>query len=126
MKKNNSIENTMIESIMDEETMQAVVEDNIGIVPKNQRKKFDTLSLQHKVQKIKLYQDLAHMREEAKIKNSDPNKVKELFDKRDATVEDAKAVLQFCSNFIDNYKIREIEKIDAEIQKLEEMKLQFA
>lgn len=124
--ENNVTENIVIEPIMDEETMQAIVDDNIYIVPKNQRKKFDTLSLQQKVAKIQFYHDIDKMREDARIKNSVPNKVKELFDKRHATVEDAKAVLQFCTEFIDNFKVREIEKIDAEIAKLEELKLQFA
>lgn len=124
--ENNVTENIVIEPIMDEETMQAIVDDNIYIVPKNQRKKFDTLTLQQKVAKIQFYHDIDKMREDARIKNSVPNKVKELFDKRHATVEDAKAVLQFCTEFIDNFKVREIEKIDAEIAKLEELKLQFA
>ena len=124
--ENNVTENIVIEPIMDEETMQAIVDDNIYIVPKNQRKKFDTLSLQQKVAKIQFYHDIDKMREDTRIKNSVPNKVKELFDKRHATVEDAKAVLQFCTEFIDNFKVREIEKIDAEIAKLEELKLQFA
>jgi len=130
MKKNNEVlnvnENIVIEPIMDEETMAAVVEDSISIVPKNQRKKFDAMTLQQKVAKIQFYQDIARMKEDARIKNSIPNRVKELFDKRHASVDDAKAVLQFCTEFIDNFKVREIEKIDEQIQKLEELKLQFA
>lgn len=128
MKKNISTEteNIVMEPIMDEETMQAVIEDNMHIVPKNQLKKFQAMTLQQKIAKIQFYQDMEQMRETARIKNSVPNRVKELFEKRHATVEDAKAVLQFCTEFIDNFKVREIEKIDAEIAKLEELKLQFA
>jgi hypothetical protein len=126
MKKN--LENNVSENVvvMDNETMEAIIEDNMHLVPKNQMKKFEALTLEQKVKKIQFYTDMAVMREEARIKNSVPNKVKELFDKRHATVEDAKAVLQFCTEFIDNFKVREIEKIDAEIAKLEELKLQFA
>lgn len=128
MKKNISTEteNIVMEPIMDEETMQAVIEGNMHIVPKNQLKKFQAMTLQQKIAKIQFYQDIEQMRETARIKNSVPNRVKELFEKRHATVEDAKAVLQFCTEFIDNFKVREIEKIDAEIAKLEELKLQFA
>lgn len=128
MKKNISTENENIltEPIMDEETMKAVIEDNIHIVPKNQLKKFQSLTLQRQVSKIQFYQDMKQMRDTARINNSVPNRVKELFDKRHATVDDAKAVIQFCTEFIDNFKVREIEKIDAEIAKLEELKLQFA
>ena len=120
MKKNeviNEIENV----VMDEETLAAIVEDNMHIVPKNQMKKFEKLTLKEKAAKIQFYQDMQRMREDARIKNSVPNKVKELFDKR-GTVEDAKAVLQFCTDFIDNFKQREIEKIDEEIARLEAMK----
>lgn len=120
MKKNeviNEIENV----VMDEETLAAIVEDNMHIVPKNQMKKFEKLTLKEKAAKIQFYQDMQRMREDARIKNSLPNKVKELFDKR-GTVEDAKAVLQFCTEFIDGFKQREIERIDEEIARLEAMK----
>lgn len=122
MKTNNETKNIMIEPIMDEETMTAVVEDNINIVPKSQRKNFDSLSLQHKVAKIQLYQDMAKMKEDARIKNSMVNRVRELFDKRHATIDDARDVLKFCNEFIDGYKLREIAKIDEEIARLEQMK----
>lgn len=124
--ENNVTKNIVIEPIMDEETMQAVIEDNMHLVPRNQMKKFEALDLKHKMAKIQFYTDMAVMREQARIKNSIGNRVKELFDKRHATVEDAKEVLRFCTEFIDNFKVRELEKIDAEIAKLEELKLQFA
>lgn len=125
MKKN--IENNETENliVMDDETLQAIVDDSKDIVPRSQLKKFEAMSLKEKVAKIKFYQDIQRMKEDARIKNSIPNKVKELFDKR-GSVEDAKLVLKFCTDYIDNFKIREIEKIDAEIQKLEELKQQFA
>ena len=124
MKKN--IENNETENliVMDDETMMAIVDDSKDIVPRSQLKKFEAMSLKEKVAKIKFYQDIQRMKEDARIKNSIPNKVKELFDKR-GSVEDAKLVLKFCTDYIDNFKIREIEKIDAEIQKLEELKQQF-
>ena len=122
MKTNNETKNIMIEPIMDNATMEAIVEDNINIVPKNQRKKFDSLSLQHKVAKIQFYNDMAKMKEDSRIKNSITYRVKELFDKRHATIDDARDVLKFCNEFIDGYKLREIAKIDEEIARLEQMK----
>ena len=122
MKTNNETKNLVIEPIMDESVMAAVVEDNISIVPKNQRKKFDSLSLQNKVAKIQFYQDMAKMKEDASIKNSIHYRVKELFDKRHASIDDARDVLKFCNEFIDGYKLREIAKIDEEIARLEQMK----
>ena len=122
MKTNNDTKNLVIEPIMDDATMEAIVEDNISIVPKNKRKKFDSLSLQHKVAKIQFYHDMAKMKEDARIKNSVLNRVRELFDKRHATIDDARDVLKFCNEFIDGYKLREIAKIDEEIARLEQMK----
>ena len=125
MKTNNETKNIMIEPIMDEETMTAVVEDNINIVPKNQRKKFDSLSLQHKVAKIQFYQDMAKMKDDSRIKNSIPYRVKELFDKRHATIDDATEVIKFAQEFVDSFKQRQIEDIDRQIAELEEMKLKL-
>ena len=104
-----------------ESEMQQFVTENIAVVPKNQMKKFEKMTLEQKAAKIKFYQDIQKMREDARIKNSVPSKVKELFEKR-GTVEDAKAVMRFCQEFIDNFKQREIEKLDAEIRKLQMMK----
>jgi len=124
--ENNVNKNVVIEPIMDEETMQAVIEENMHLVPRNQMKKFEALDLKHKMAKIQFYTDMAVMKEQARIKNSIGNRVKELFERRHASVDDAKEVLQFCTEFIDNFKVREIEKIDEQIQKLEELKRQFA
>ena len=125
MKTNNETKNIMIEPIMDEDVMAAVVEDNISIVPKNQRKKFDSLSLQHKVAKIQFYHDMAKMKEDARIKNSIPYRVKELFEKRHATIDDATEVIKFAQEYVDSFKHRQIEDIDRQIAELEEMKLKL-
>lgn len=125
MKTNNETKNIMIEPIMDNATMEAIVEDNISIVPKNQRKKFDSLSLQHKVAKIQLYNDMAKMKEDSRIKNSIPYRVKELFDKRHATIDDATEVIKFAQEFVDSFKQRQIEDIERQIAELEEMKLKL-
>ena len=122
MKTNNETKNIEIAPIMDDATMEAIIEDNISIVPKKQRKKFDSLSLQHKVAKIQFYHDMEKMKEDARIKNSIAYRVKELFNKRHATIDDARDVLKFCNEFIDGYKLREIAKIDEEIARLEQMK----
>ncbi len=119
--ENNVSENVVIEPIMDEQQMQQYVEENIHLVPKNQIKKFESMTLQQKVSKISFYYDMQKLREDARIKNSLPNKVKELFEKR-GTVEDAKTIIQYCQSFIDNFKQREIDKIDEQIRQLELMK----
>lgn len=120
--KNNEVMNAVENVSMDEQTMQAIIDDNIEIVPKNQRKKFDALSLEAKIAKLQFYQDIATMRAEAKVKNSIPNKVKELFEKRHANVEDAKQVLKYAQEFIDNYRMMQIAELDKQIAELEAMK----
>ena len=125
MKTNNETKNLVIEPIMDDATMEAIVEDNISIVPKNKRKKFDSLSLQHKVAKIQFYHDMAKMKEDARIKNSISYRVKELFDKRHATIDDATEVIKFAQEYVDSFKQRQIDDIDRQIAELEEMKLKL-
>lgn len=130
MKKNsennvseNMVENTVVaEPIMSEEQMQQYVDENLHMVPKNQQKRFDSLSLESKVAKIRFYYDMKKMREDARIKNSVVNRVREIFDKRHASIDDANDVLKFCNEFIDGYKLREIAKLDEEIARLEQMK----
>ena len=120
--ENTEVKNLEIEPIMDEAQMKQYVEENIHIVPKNQRNKFESMTLDQKVSKISFYYDMQKLREEAKVKNSIPNKVREIFDKRHASIDDARTVLQFCTEFIDNFKQREIDKIDEQIRQLELMK----
>ena len=120
--ENIEVKNLEIEPIMDEAQMKQYVEENIHIVPKNQRNKFESMTLDQKVSKISFYYDMQKLREEAKVKNSIPNKVREIFDKRHASIDDARTVLQFCTEFIDNFKQREIDKIDEQIRQLELMK----
>lgn len=123
MKK--EILNETVNVVMDEQQMQQYVDENLHMVPKNQQKRFDSLSLEGKVAKIRFYYDMEKMREEARIKNSVLNRVKEVFEKRHATIDDAKEVLNFTQEFIDNFKQRQIEDIDKQIQELEELKQQI-
>lgn len=120
MKK--EILNETVNVVMDNATMEAIIDDNISIVPKNQRKKFDALTLEQKAKKIQFYIDMEQLRADARIKNSIINKVKELFDKRRATVDDAKEVIKFAQEFVDNFRQHQIEEIDKQIAELEQMK----
>ena len=133
MKKNevknetmNVVENNTVANTMTAEEMQQYIKENEQIIPACQKKKYNALTDEGKVAKIKFYYDLKKMREDAKIKNSIPNKVKDLFEIKHGTVEDAKSVMRFCQEFIDGFKQREVERIDAEIRKLQLMKESIA
>lgn len=116
------IENETVGVVMDEETKKAIIEDNYHVVPRNKRRQFDGLSLDEKIAKIQFYQDRQEKINEWKLKSSIEYKVKSLFETRHATVDDAKNVIEFAKSFIDEYREREIAKIDEEIARLEEMK----
>ena len=105
--------------------MEKFVTDNLSLVPNVMKSRFDKLTLEEKVQKIKDYQQRQEWKKEWEEKNKMVNRVKELFEKRHATVQDAKEVMDFCKDFINSFKQREIEKLDEQIQKLQEMKKQL-
>ena len=122
--KRNEVKNenmNVVENNMTAEEMQQFIKENESIIPACQKKKYNALDDAGKVAKINFYYDLKKMREDARIKNSIPNKVKDLFDAKHGTIEDAKSVMQFCQEFIDGFK-----KIDAEIRKLQLMKESIA
>lgn len=120
MKK--EILNETVNVVMDEQQMQQYVEENIHMVPKNQRKKFDTMTLNEKIEKMQYYQDRAVKIEQWKQSASIVNKVRDLFDKRHATIDDAKEVIKFAQEFVDNFRQHQIEEIDKKIAELEQMK----
>lgn len=102
--------------------MEQFVNDNIGIVPTMMKKRFLKLTIEEQVKKIEFYKERQKWMEEYKEKNRVVNRVKEIFEKKKATVQDAKEVMKYCQDFLDSFKQREIEKLDEQIAKLEAMK----
>ena len=126
MKKNeiiNEIEN-MVENtvVMDNETMKAIISDNLHFIPRNQMKRFQALSLEEQVKKLQYYQVRAIRIEQMRQTASIVNKVRDLFDKRHANIDDAKQVIEFAQEFVDNFRQHQIEEIDRQIAELEQMK----
>lgn len=114
--------NETAETKMSNEQMEQFVKDNTAIVPKNQRKKFETLTLEQKVSKIHHYLDSQKTKEERVEKNKLENKVKDLFDRRHATTEDVLRVIEFCKKYIESTKEAEINKLQTEIDRLSSLK----
>jgi len=104
------------------ENKEQFINDNIGIVPKLSMKRFKLLDIDEQVDRILQYQENQRLREEFLEKNRVVNKMKALFEKRHGNVEDAKDCITFLQEFIDGAKQREIEKLDEEIAKLQNMK----
>ena len=119
---NNENKNGVTNPAMTNEQMEQFVKENISIVPRNQTKKFESLKLEQKVSKIGFYLDIQKMKEDAREKNKLENKVKDLFVRRKATTEDVLKVIEFCKQFIETTKVDEMNKLQAEIDRLTELK----
>ena len=119
---NNENKNGVTNPAMTNEQMEQFVKENISIVPRNQTKKFESLKLEQKVSKIRFYLDIQKMKEDAREKNKLENKVKDLFVRRKATTEDVLRVIEFCKKYIESTKADEMNKLQAEIDRLTELK----
>ena len=119
---NNENNNVVTNPAMTNEQMEKFVKDNISIVPRNQTKKFESLKLEQKVSKIRFYIDIQKMKEDAREKNKLENKVKDLFVRRKATTEDVLRVIEFCKQYIETSKVDEMNKLQAEIDRLTDLK----
>lgn len=69
--------------------MKRFIEENINVIPENYVKKFEQLSIERKVSKIKHYLEMQKWREEGIERNSVLFRVKDIFEKRKANKEDA-------------------------------------
>ena len=102
------------------ENLEQFVSENIQFVPKLRMKYFNTLSIEEKVAKLQNWKQRAAMKEQWIESAKVVNRVKDIFKKRGATVEDAKEVVKFCEQFINEFKQAELDKLDEEIRKLQE------
>lgn len=114
--------NVAAETTMSNEQMEQFVKENIAIVPRNQTKKFNSLTLEKKVSKIHFYLNMQKLKADAKEKNKLENRVKELFVRRKATTEDVVRVIDFCKEYIEKTKVDEMNKLQAEIDRLTHLK----
>lgn len=119
---NNENNNVVTNPAMTNEQMEQFVKDNISIVPRNQTKKFESMKLEQKVSKIRFYIDIQKMKDDAREKNKLENKVKDLFVRRKATTEDVLRVIEFCKQYIETSKVDEMNKLQAEIDRLTDLK----
>lgn len=115
--------NVVAKSAMTKEQMEQFINENLSVVPRNCRRKFESLiTLEEKVTKIRYFLDAKRLKEEMIEKNRLESKVKELFIKRKATTEDVVRVIDFCKQYIQSTKEDEIKKINIEIQRLSHLK----
>ena len=110
---------------MTNEQMEQFIAENINIVPTNQRKRFENLTIEKKVSKIEFYLSMKKMWADASEKNKLANKVTELMVKRNATIQDANEIIEACQKFINDTRDAEIIRLGEEIARLEEMRQQL-
>ena len=108
---------------MTKEQMEQFVNENLGIIPRNCNKKFESLkTIEEKVAKIQYYIDAKKLRDEMTERNKLENKVKQLFIRQKATTEDVVRVIDFCKEYLKSTKEDEISKLQNEIDRLTHLK----
>lgn len=109
--------------------MQSVINSNIDLVSDKTREAFDKLTLDEQYRKIKKL--IANKAFYDRKKSDAPivkkgfffsSKLKDMFDKKGATAEDVDAVIEFCTEYKESLKTRELERLTAEIERLNKMK----
>ena len=110
------------ESTMTKEQKEDFINNHKEIVPRNQKNKFENLSIDDKIKKIYFFIDMKKMKEEENKKNKLENKIKDLFIKRKVTTAEVLKVIDFCKQYIEGTKQEEIKKIQLEIERLTNLK----
>lgn len=112
----------VVKPTMSNEEMEKFINENSSIVPRNYRKRFEVLTLEQKVERIRMYKDIHKVREIVFEKNKLENKIKVLFDRRKVTTEEVLKVIEFCKKYIEATKKEEINKLQNEINRLTRIK----
>lgn len=105
-----------------DDEMVEYINSHSDLVPRNRTKMFSDLSIEEQYKQLQKWERIKKWKEEAMEANRIVNKLKDLFDRKNGTVEDAKDCMRFLQDFIDGAKQREINKLDEEIAKLQLMK----
>ena len=102
------------------EEMKQFIEENMSLVPRNQKNKFAKMTDEQKVERINHYLAMKKMWEESAMKSKPSYKVTKMIEGNVMTIEEAKNIINICNEFINNFKQMEIDKLDEEIRKLQE------
>lgn len=108
--------------IMDASEMEQFINEHIGLVTNRTMNNFNTWSLEAKCDYIKKRIEWDSSVKDAKENGKLCNQVKKLMIKKKATVDDVNEVIDICRSFISELKQAEIDKIDNEIKRLQELK----
>lgn len=110
---------------MTQEQKIEFVNQNINLVPKVMKTRFAKLDVDQQFEKMQQYVEWDKSKKEAQAMTKLAYRVKQLFTSKKANIEDANAVIRFCNEYIKTCKADEIARIDAELQRLTELKSQL-
>ncbi len=110
--------------------MTTIISENITLVSDKTREAFDKLPVEEKYKKIKklIANKAFYDRKKSDVPSTAKkgfffsSKLKDLFDKKGASTEDVDAVIEFCTEYKESLKTRELERLTAEIERLNKMK----
>ena len=110
---------------MTQEEKVEFINQNINLVPKTMKSRFAKMDVDQQFEKMQTYVKWDKAKKEAQEMTKLAMRVKQLFISKKAKIEDANAVIKFCNEYIKTCKIDEIAKIDAELQRLTELRSQL-
>lgn len=116
MKKNQISENEMVEFI----------NANINSVPNRSKEKFTTYDIKTQYNKIKWYLKVQEMKNSEKNENVIVARLRRIFEVKNADVEDVKSVIEFCNNYMEEIKQKQLSDIEKEIERLTNLKNQLS
>lgn len=107
---------------MTQEEKLQFINENIALVPNTMKTRFEKLDTDKQYDRMLHYVEMQKLREEAQAMTKLAWKVKQMFENKKATIEDATAVIEFCNKYIDSCKELELQRVNEEIHRLTELK----
>ena len=104
------------------EKMVEFINANSEFIPARSVEKFKTFDIEKQYHKMQWYIKSNQMKNEMKDKNVLAVRVQRMFDAKNASVEDAQAVIEFCNGYIEEMKQKTLSDIEKEIERLMQLK----
>lgn len=105
-----------------ENEMVDFINANIDVVPNRSKDKFATYDLKRQYKKIKWYLKAQEMKNE----NVVVARLRRIFEAKNSDIEDVKCVIEFCNNYMEELRQKQLTDIDREIERLTNLKNQLS
>lgn len=101
------------------------INENINLVPNIMKRRFEQMDVDTQYTRMQRYVEVQKLKDEAASMTKITWKVKQLFESKKATIQDATSVIEFCNKFIEDSKVQEIARVNDEIARLTALKEQL-